>query len=295
MRLDKVIRVQNPNYLFLYLTISEAAAPGKVALSFYEGKRVKETFQFELLPREPGRESLQGFNSADAMYLITPDRFANGNPDNDEVAGMKEGLNRTFKGGRHGGDIQGIREHLDYIAGLGFTAVWINPVLENDMPSYSYHGYAATDFYQVDRRFGSNEEYKALCDAAREKGIKIIMDMIVNHSGSEHWFVKDPPAADWLNKQEAFAPTTHMRYVNQDPYASEYDKQAFSDGWFVRTMPDLNQRNELMADYLVQNTLWWIEYAGISGIRMDTYPYPDKDFMIICVLETRCLQALEEK
>ncbi|HMB98966.1 MAG TPA: glycoside hydrolase family 13 protein [Balneolaceae bacterium] len=277
--LEKAVRVENPNYLFLYVTISEDAEPSEVTFSFYDDDKIAEEYAFELRQREPGRADIDGFNSSDVMYLITPDRFANGNTENDEIPGMKENLNRSFKGGRHGGDIKGISDNLDYISEMGFTAIWLNPVLENDMPEYSYHGYAATDFYQVDRRFGSNEEYKKLVQDAGKKGIKVIMDMIVNHSGSEHWFVKDPPASNWLNFQGEFRQSNHRHNTVQDLYVSNYDKKHFSDGWFVETMPDLNQQNELMADYLIMNTLWWIEYSGISGIRMDTYPYPDKDFM----------------
>ncbi len=277
--LEKIIRVENPNYLFLYVTISENAKPSEVMISFYDDDKLVEEYPFELRQREPKRADIDGFDSSDVMYLITPDRFANGNADNDEIRGMKEKPNRSFKGGRHGGDIKGILDNLDYISDMGFTAIWLNPVLENDMPEYSYHGYAATDFYQVDRRFGSNEDYKNLVEEAGEKGIKVIMDMIVNHSGSEHWFVKDPPASNWINFQDNFKQSNHRRNSVQDLYASKYDKIHFTDGWFVETMPDLNQQNELLGDYLIMNTLWWIEYSGISGIRMDTYPYPDKEYM----------------
>ena len=243
-----------------------------------KNKKSVKSVDYAFLNRDAGLKA-NGFDSSDVMYLITPDRFANGDPSNDEITGMKEGLNRSFDGGRHGGDIKGILDNIDYIKELGFTAIWLNPILENDMHTYSYHGYAATDFYKVDARYGTNEEYKELCQVAQSKGVKIIMDMILNHSGSEHWFVKDPPTAKWINNNNTFKPTSHKRTTHQDPYASEYDKKAFVDGWFVKTMPDLNQREELMATYLIQNTLWWIEYAGINGIRMDTYPYPDKNFM----------------
>ena len=193
---------------------------------------------------------------------------------------MKEKVvNRQDEQGRHGGDIKGIKDRLDYIHDLGFTAIWLNPILENDMYRTSYHGYAATDFYKVDQRFGTNEDYVQFCQEAQKKGIKIIMDMILNHNGSEHWFVKDPPTKDWINHNNSYVQTSHRRTTHQDPYASEYDKKAFVDGWFVKTMPDLNQKQPLMANYLIQNTLWWIEYTGIAGIRMDTYPYPDKEFM----------------
>lgn len=275
----RVISVENPNYLFLNLVIRASAEPGKYPINFYKGKKLVDTYTFELLEREKGRAEIEGFSTKDVLYLITPDRFANGNESNDNVNGMKETANRSSKLGRHGGDIKGMQDNLDYLQEMGFTAIWINPIIENDMPEYSYHGYAATDFYQVDRRFGSNEEYRELCSKAGSMGIKIIMDMIMNHAGSEHWFVRDPPTSDWINNQGNFVPTTHRRNVHQDTHASEYDKKAFSDGWFVKTMPDLNQRNKLMSQYLIQNTLWWIEYTGISGIRMDTYPYPDKYFM----------------
>ena len=278
VQLKKVNRVENPNYLFLDILLAEDMTATSITIDLLKDKKSVKSVDYAFLNRDAGLKA-NGFDSSDVMYLITPDRFANGDPSNDEIAGMKEGLNRSFDGGRHGGDIKGILDNIDYIKELGFTAIWLNPILENDMHTYSYHGYAATDFYKVDARYGTNEEYKQLCQVAQSKGVKIIMDMILNHSGSEHWFVKDPPTAKWINNNNTFKPTSHKRTTHQDPYASEYDKKSFVDGWFVKTMPDLNQREELMATYLIQNTLWWIEYAGINGIRMDTYPYPDKNFM----------------
>ena len=277
LSIKRIIKVKNPNYLFIYMSIAEGARPGEAEIHFYENGQLIGSRDFLLEKRE--NAEIEGFTTADVMYLITPDRFANANPENDNIPGMLEKANRDFKGGRHGGDIEGIENHLDYISDMGFTAVWLNPVLENDMPDYSYHGYAATDFYKIDRRFGTNESYREFCQTAGEKGIKVIMDMILNHCGSKHWFVLDPPTDDWINFQGEFEPTSHRRNTVQDIHASVIDKKHFSDGWFVETMPDLNQNNDLMADYLIQNSLWWIEYSGISGIRMDTYPYPDKDFM----------------
>lgn len=279
IRIERVIQVENPNYLFINLLIGEDAKAGKLEIAFSKDGRVVERQPYELLAREPGAANRQGFTNADAMYLITPDRFVNAMPENDFVEGMREKPNRQNPGGRHGGDIRGMINSLGYIADMGFTAIWLNPVLENDMPAYSYHGYATTDFYKVDPRFGSNEEYKELAEAAHARGIKLIMDMIVNHCGSEHWWMKDPPTHDWFNFQDGFVPTNHRKPVIQDPYVSQYDYTHFADGWFVETMPDLNQRNELMGAYLIQNSVWWIEYLGLGGIRMDTYPYPDKDFM----------------
>jgi len=278
VQLKKVQSVENPNYLFLDLLLADDMAATTVNIDLFKGNKIVKRIEYAFLDREAGLTA-NGFDSSDVMYLITPDRFANGDTSNDEILGMREGLDRSFDSGRHGGDIKGILDNIDYIKELGFTAIWLNPILENDMDTYSYHGYAATDFYKVDARYGTNEEYKKLCQIAQSKGVKIIMDMILNHSGSEHWFVKDPPTSKWINNNNTFKPTSHKRTTHQDPYASEYDKMAFVDGWFVDTMPDLNQREALMATYLIQNTLWWIEYAGINGIRMDTYPYPDKNFM----------------
>lgn len=277
--LKQVIKVPNSNYLFLNLVIDPEAEPGKVTIRFEREGTIVESHEYELRAREPGSAMRKGFDNSDVLYLITPDRFVNGNPQNDEIAGMKEKPNREFKGGRHGGDIKGMIDRLDYVSDMGFTAIWLNPVLENDMKQYSYHGYSTTDYYKVDPRFGSNEEYLELSRKAEEKGIKMIMDMIVNHCGSEHWWMDDLPTPDWINFPDEYVQTNHRKSTIQDPHASTIDRIGFTDGWFVRTMPDLNQRNDLMATYLTQNSIWWVEYAGLAGIRMDTYPYPDMDYM----------------
>ncbi len=277
--LERSVRTTNPNYLFLYLRIAPEAQPGTVLIRFRENGKEVGAQPWELWARTPGAADRKGFDQTDVMYLITPDRFANGDTANDYVEGMKERPNRAEPFGRHGGDIAGIRQHLDYIHDMGFTAIWLNPLLENDMPSYSYHGYSTTDFYRVDPRFGTNEDYRALADEARARGIGLIMDMIVNHCGLEHWWMHDLPAADWINQWPEYTETNHRKTLMQDPHASERDRKIFTDGWFVPTMPDLNQRNPLLADYLIQNAIWWIEYLGLAGIRMDTYPYPDKYFM----------------
>lgn len=192
---------------------------------------------------------------------------------------MADKPSRSEEYGRHGGDLAGVIKSLDYIHDMGFTAIWLNPVIINDMPQHSYHGYAMTDLYKIDPRYGTNEDYKKLCTLAADKGIKIIMDVIPNHIGSKHWWMNDLPTNDWLNYQESFKVTSHKRTVNMDIYASESDKKVHSDGWFVESMPDLNQKNPLLAEYLIQNTIWWIEYAGLQGLRIDTYPYPDKNFI----------------
>lgn len=279
-----VTSLQNPNYLFIDLELAPDVKPGTFDISFNQRGKSKASYRYELKERADGSAERQGFNTTDVLYLITPDRFANGDPSNDVIEGMREGLNRSEPYGRHGGDIRGIINSLDYLKDLGFTAIWVNPVLENDMEQWSYHGYSTTDFYKVDARFGTNEEYQELTRKAKEKGIKVIMDMIVNHCGSFHWWMEDFPANDWVNYQDEYLNgeyhiTTHRKPVVQDPYSTAIDRKEFFDGWFVTTMPDMNQRNPYMATYLTQNSIWWIEYADMSGIRMDTYPYPDMDYM----------------
>ncbi|MGH8242349.1 MAG: alpha-amylase family glycosyl hydrolase, partial [Steroidobacteraceae bacterium] len=208
-----------------------------------------------------------------------PDRFANGDASNDGVAGLRERADRANPDGRHGGDLEGLRAHLDYVADLGFTQLWLNPVQQNDQPRGSYHGYAITDFYRVDARLGDNELYRRLVSEARGKGIGVIMDVILNHCGSGHWWMKDLPDPDWINHGTTFVGTTHRRESLWDPHASHADQDALTDGWFVPAMPDLNQRHPLVATYLVQNTIWWIEYAGLSGLRVDTLPYSYREFL----------------
>lgn len=279
--LKQVKQVANKNYLFVTLEILPNAKPGTIDIVFKKNNKTVLSQPFPLLEREAGRADIKGFDASDVIYVITPDRFANGDTSNDNVAAMKEVANRSNKGGRHGGDIKGIDQNLDYIANMGFTSVWINPMLENNMPEYSYHGYSITDYYKTDPRFGSNDTFKQMVENANAKGLKIIMDMVVNHIGLEHWWMKDMPMEDWINQWETFTPTNHKKTVVLDPYASKIDKKTFVDGWFVETMPDLNQRNLSMAQYLIQNTIWWVEYAGISGIRMDTYSYSDMNFLTL--------------
>lgn len=289
--IEKVHTADSPNYLFIDLNISDRAKAGKFNITFkLNDEELVQTY--ELKTREKAAEDFIGFDSSDAIYLITPDRYANADPNNDSVEGLLEqGTDRTHGYKRHGGDIQGITNHLDYIDDMGYTAIWSSPLLINDMKEGSYHGYAMTDYYRVDPRFGSFEDYRELADKARERGIKIIMDQVANHCGLEHWWMKDLPFKDWVNFQENYEAnidnwnwettkfSNHRRTTNQDIYASDTDKQGMTDGWFVDAMPDLNQRNPFMATYIIQNSIWWIEALGLGGIRQDTYPYPDKDFM----------------
>jgi glycosidase len=274
-----VKKTDNPNYLFVTIDIAEAAKPGKFPIEFTLEGKTQSSFNYALLAREKNSAQRQGFSTKDAIYLITPDRFANGNPANDAVPGLLEQPNRAYKGGRHGGDIAGMEQHLDYIAAMGFTQIWPNPLTENNMPAYSYHGYAATDLYKIDARYGTNEDFKKFVQQARQKGIGVIQDIVLNHIGSHHWWMRDLPAADWLNHPSEYQETNHRRTTIQDPYAAPADKELFVSGWFVPTMPDLNQRNPHMANYLIQNTLWWIEYAGLTGVREDTYGYADQAFL----------------
>ncbi|MCX6306584.1 MAG: glycoside hydrolase family 13 protein [Bacteroidetes bacterium] len=277
--LKKVHKVSNPNYLFLDFTLSNGTRPGIATIQFKLKDKIAGKYLYELKARKKGSAQRKSFNSHDVMYLLMPDRFANGDTSNDVIPGMAEQVNRANKDGRHGGDLQGIMHHLDYIRDLGATALWINPLLENDQPIYSYHGYSTTNYYRVDPRFGTNEDYLKLSDALHQRGIKLIMDMIFNHCGSGHWWMQDLPTADWVNQWPAFTRTNYRAGTFTDPYVSQSDSNLFVRGWFDQTMPDLNQANPYVKNYLIQNSIWWIEYAGLDGIRQDTYPYPFKEMM----------------
>ena len=279
IRILGITKVDSPNYLFILLELEKDITPHSFKIYFEKDGENMVTQIYQIYPREPGSAERKGFDNSDVICLITPDRFANGDPENDNISGYPDLLNRTDKDGRHGGDLKGISDHIDYLADMGYSAVWLNPVLENNMPRTSYHGYAITDFYKVDPRFGTNEEYRQLSAQLLDKGIKLIMDMVENHCGLEHWWMKDLPSADWINYGGEFVGTNHRRSTVQDPHVSPSDKKLYQDGWFVRAMPDMNQKNPLLARYLIQNSIWWVEYADLGGIRQDTYSYPDKDFM----------------
>ena len=281
IEINQVHRLSNPNYLFIDLFLSEEAIPGEFEIIFNKEGQPKTKYNYTLLKREPDSADRQGFSQADVIYLITPDRYANGDPGNDSSSQLKEKQNRLKKGGRHGGDIQGIIDHLDYISDMGFTQVWLNPVLENDQHTYSYHGYSTTDYYNIDARFGNNELYKVLSKEAKKRGIGLVMDLILNHIGSEHWWMKDLPTIDWINNDGKFVRSNHIHESVHDPHLTESQRDLFTSGWFVETMPDLNQNYTFLANYLIQNSIWWIEYADLSGFRIDTYPYIDKNFLSI--------------
>ena len=283
--IDSVVRLDSPNYLLIYLN-TRGAQPGTMDINFKQG-RSKKKVQYQLLAREMSGDKRMGFTNADVLYMLMPDRFANGNPANDQIAGMEAYKNdRTQPSLRHGGDIEGIRQHLDYFTQLGVTALWFTPVLENNSPDghnhSTYHGYATTNYYKVDPRFGTNEEYRRLIDEAHSRGLKVVMDMIFNHCGDYHPWLKDMPSNDWFNQPDYknnYLQTSYKLTPVMDPYASEVDLKETVEGWFVRSMPDLNHHNVHVMNYLIQNSIWWIETVGIDGIRMDTYPYAYADAM----------------
>ena len=294
VKVDSLVRLDSPDYLLVYLNISGAKA-GDMTISF-DGKKVK----YPLKAREMSGDKRMGFTNSDVLYMLMPDRFSSGRNLTQPLKGMKPyRVDRSKPDLRHGGDLEGIRQHLDYFTQLGVTALWFTPILENDAPdidSYNnYHGYDTTDYYRVDPRFGTNEEYRRLIEEAHAKGLKVVMDMIFNHCGFDHPWVKNMPSKDWFNAPEwlktggTYLQTSYKLTPVLDPYASEVDKRETVDGWFVKTKPDLNQRNPHVMTYLLQNSMWWIETVGIDGIRMDTYPYADRKAM------SQWMKALDEE
>ena len=277
--LKAVHKVENPNYLFLDLDISAGTAPGTFPIRFTKKGEKELRYTYELKARDHGTRA-QGVTNADLIYLIMPDRFANGDKNNDIVKGMQQTtLNRDSMYYRHGGDIQGIIDHLDYLKDLGITALWLNPVLENDQPSASYHGYAATENYKIDRRYGTNELYKQLVDELHKRGMKMIKDLVHNHIGSQHWTMRDLPSKDWVHQWPVFTKSNFKEQTVFDPYAAAADKQLMTDGWFDTHMPDMNQANPYVRNYFTQSHIWWVEYAGVDGFRLDTYGYNDAGYM----------------
>ena len=293
--------LENPNYMVIDLKINSNALPGKVPLLFSrfeyqtvkkkeELKKVVYTQEYELKAREPQINRIKGISSSDFIYLIMPDRFANAEPSNDVILGMKEEkINRDSLTYRHGGDLQGITQHLDYLKDLGITALWLNPVIENDQPKDSYHGYAFTDHYAVDRRLGGKQAYKDFIDAAHAKGMKVVQDIVLNHIGNHHWLFENLPFKDFVNQWDGYKHTNFRDETLMDIYGAEIDKKIMSNGWFAPTMPDLNQSNPIVANYLTQNALWWIEAFGIDAFRVDTYAYSDLKF------EEKFFQAIQDE
>lgn len=267
----EVHRVENPNYLFVDLDLSDQQH-GIVEINLLKKGKVQSTIQYEIKTREQ-RPNLDSFSAADVIYLLVPDRFANGDPSNDAHRSVKEQPNRNDKDGRHGGDIKGIINHLDYLEELGVSALWSTPLCEDNDPRVSYHTYAQSDVYRIDPRFGTNEDYRLLADGLHQRKMKLIMDYVTNHWGIEHWMVKDLPTSDWIHQFETYTNTNHRKEIHSDPYATVIDRKELLEGWFVPTMADLNQNNPYLLNYLIQNAIWWIEFAQIDGFRVDTYPY----------------------
>ena len=272
---EKVNKADSPNYLFVDVKIAPNAKPGTYYIVFSkDGQSFK--YPYEIAAREAGSAERRGFTTADMIYLIMPDRFANGDPSNDSTDDTSEDADRTHGNGRHGGDIQGVIDHLDYISDLGATYIWTTPFLEDNDPQGSYHGYAASDYYHIDSRFGSNELYKTFVDKAREKGLGVIMDIVPNHCSYVHWWMNDLPFNDWIHQFDTYTGTNVAFSTNMDPNASSKDLYIQESGWFVPTMVDMNLDNPFVLKYFQQWGIWWIEYAGLNGFRVDTYPYNEK-------------------
>lgn len=274
IRIERVHRADSPNYLFVDLVLQNGIKAGDYTFTLSRGV-TRETFSYTLNKREP-RDDFKTFSSADMVYLIMPDRFANGDPSNDNHKDAQETSNRLEHYGRHGGDIAGIIKSLDYLNSIGVTAIWSTPMLFDNEPEASYHGYACADYYRIDPRFGSNEMYKDLVNQAKSRGIKIIKDIVPNHCGMAHWWMSDLPFEDWIHKFDSFTRSNYAMSTHFDPYASKVDNELCTRGWFDTSMPDMNLKNPFVLNYFIQNAIWWVEWSGISGIRVDTFPYSDK-------------------
>jgi len=280
VKLMQVHKVENANYLFLDLDISATAKPGAFNISFIKSGAANLQYKYELKQRDHSPNRAQGVTNKDLIYLIMPDRFSNGDPSNDSVAGMQEmKVDRKEMYARHGGDIQGVMNHLDYLKELGVTTVWLTPEITNDMPHASYHGYAVTDHYYVDPRFGTNALYKAFVDKCHAMGLKVIKDLVHNHSGINDYFIKDMPMKSWVHQWPKYTNSNFRDAAVMDPHGSAIDKKIMLDGWFDHSMADMNENNPYVQNYLTQNHIWWVEYAGVDGFRLDTYPYNDAAYM----------------
>jgi neopullulanase len=278
--LVKVNKVENPNYLFIDLNISSATRPGTFLLTFTKAGAAPLTYKYELWKRHTSALENQGVTNKDLIYLIMPDRFANGDPSNDSVPGMREmKVDRSQMYARHGGDIQGVMNHLDYLKDLGVTAVWLTPAIENDMPHASYHGYAVTDHYRIDRRYGTNALYKAFVDKCHAMGMKVVMDLVHNHTGTNDYLILDMPMKSWVHQWPTYTRSNFRDAAVMDPHGSALDRKIMLDGWFDHTMADMNENNPYVQNYLTQNHIWWAEYSGVDGFRLDTYPYNDPEYM----------------
>jgi len=272
-------KVESKDYIFLNLSINNDTKSGLYTFTLKNEKDQIE-FKYEIKNRNIEPNNLIGINNADLIYLIMPDRFANGNVKNDIITSFNEmSISRDSVLCRHGGDLSGIANHIDYIKDLGATTLWLNPVQENNQPKESYHGYAITDHYKIDSRLGTLTDYQNLVQVAHENNMKVIMDMVFNHTGNEHYLFQNKPGNDWFHQFESFTRTNYRATSLMDPYASNFDKNLMQNAWFDKHMPDLNQQNKFLANYLINNSIWWIETTGINGFRVDTWAYPDQEFM----------------
>lgn len=273
--ITNVTKTENPNYLFVTIDTKNIAAQ-TLQFTFKNGKK-SFTKDFEIKKRRENSALRKGFDASDVVYLLMPDRFANGNESNDSSPNLQEKANRSLPGGRHGGDVQGIIDNLDYINELGATAIWSTPLCEDNDKGYSYHTYGQSDVYQIDARYGSNEDYKRLASEMHKRDMKLIKDYVTNHWGAEHWMFKDMPTYDWFHQFPGYAQSNYRMTTQYDINGSKRDAKYCMDGWFVPSMPDLNQSNPLVLNYLIQNAIWWVEFADLDGFRVDTYSYCDKD------------------
>lgn len=282
IQIKDLTKVENPNYVFITINTNEINTP-KFKIFLKNGKKTISTYQYELKERTPNSSARESYTSKDVFYLIMPDRFANGDEKNDSNKSLIEKANRKSEGGRHGGDLRGIINNLDYLKNLGVTTLWLTPVCEDNEKAYTYHGYAQTDLYKIDARYGTNEEYRELSTELKKRDMKLVKDYVTNHWGVSHWLIQDLPTKDWIHWFEdgknGFKRSNYRTNSQMNPYAADVDKKVALDGWFDTTMPDLNQSNPLVLKYLIQNAIWWIEYAQLDGYRVDTYPYNDKDGM----------------
>lgn len=288
IKVTKVHKVESNNYLFVDITIAPTTRPGNAKV-IVNAKSTSQSLDFGIHARRPGKgkQFAQGVHAEDFMYLLMPDRFSNGDPSNDKIGGMRDqSLNRDSIYHRHGGDMQGVINHLDYLQGLGVTALWMTPVIENDMPNRTEHGYAFTNHYKIEPRFGGEKVYKQLSDALHQRGMKLIQDAVYNHVGLQHFTVQDLPMKNWLNQWPAYTQTSYKDQSLMDIYAAAKDKKIMSDGWFTKQMPDLNHQNPFVANYLIQHAIYSVEEFGVDGWRIDTYIYNDMNFM------NRCNKAL---
>ena len=282
VKIQNLQKTENPNYVFVTINTNEVNK-SSFKINIKNKNKIVDSYTYELKDRQPNSANRTSFTSKDMVYLIMPDRFANGDESNDSKKELTDKANRSIPDGRHGGDLRGIINNLDYLQNLGATAVWLTPVNEDNEKQHSYHGYAQTDLYKIDGRYGSNEDYRELSQKLNQRGMMLIQDYVTNHWGISHWMIQDLPSQDWIHKfpggKDGFRRSNYRTTTQFDKNAAEVDKKEALNGWFDYTMPDMNQSNPLVLNYLTQNAIWWIEYAELGGMRVDTYPYNDKEGM----------------